>query len=244
MAQATSFAIANDSGVAVRARLNEVLAALASSNAGPVAPTTTAPGMLWFDTGVTPPTLRRRNAANDGWQAERDPVRMYLDSARVTLRSADGAETLADFLAGGGAYLRHANVNRVWTTATGAEIYGALEVDTINGAALAGGYFVPLASIVDDGVKSSGSYIASPTSAIGNFRKVSNGGAFSIIAATGTNSFTTLVLVTNSASAGAITLSGFAKTAGDPFTTTNGDAFFVFIAKLGDKSTVTVQALQ
>jgi len=48
MAQTTSFAIANDSGVAVRARINEVLAALASSNAGPVAPASTAPGMLWF----------------------------------------------------------------------------------------------------------------------------------------------------------------------------------------------------
>ncbi|MBW6496623.1 MAG: hypothetical protein K0B16_19115 [Burkholderiaceae bacterium] len=244
MAQTTSFAIANDSGVAVRARLNEVLAALASSNAGAVAPVSTVPGMLWFDTGVTPPTLRRRTAANDGWQADRDPVLTTFDSSRITLRSADGAETLADFLANGGAYLRHDNVNRFWTTATGAEIYGALEVDTLNGAALAGGYFVPNSSLVDDGTKSSGTYTPAPSATSGNFRKVANGGAFTLAAVTGTNSFTALVLITNTASAGAITLSGFTKTTGDPFTTTSGDAFFVFIAKLGDKTMASVVALQ
>jgi hypothetical protein len=239
MAQTTSFAIANDSGVAVRARLNEVLAALASSNAGPVAPPTTAPGMLWFDTGVTPPTLRRRNAANDAWQAERDPVRMYLDSARVTLRSADGAETLADFLAGGGAYLRHANVNRVWTTATGAEIYGALEVDTLNGAALAGGF---TAAVVNDG-NSGGAY--RPTPEGGNIRKVANSTAFTLEVPTAAGDYTLLVLITNSATAGAVTISAsYTRTFGDPFTTTSGHMFLLTVVKIGTVRTLTVQALQ
>ncbi|MBW6495120.1 MAG: hypothetical protein K0B16_11310 [Burkholderiaceae bacterium] len=243
MAQTTSFAIANDSGVAVRARINEVLAALASSNAGATAPATTAPGMLWFDTGVTPPTLRRRNAANDGWQAERDPVRMYLDSARVTLRSADGAETLADFLAGGGAYLRHDNVSRIWTTATGAEIYGALEVDTINGAALAGGF---TATSDNDGTRSpavSGG-IYTPTPVGGNFRRIVNGGAFTFRPPSATGDYTLHVLMTNSATAGAVTFGSFTRVIGDALTTTEGHAFFITLEKHYGFTRAIVGALQ
>lgn len=239
MAQTTSFAIANDSGVAVRARINEVLAALASSNAGPVAPASTAPGMLWFDTAATPPTLRRRNAANDGWEAERDPVRTYIDSARVTLRSADGAETVADFLAGSGCYLRHANVNRIWTTATGAAIYGALAVDTINGAALAGGFTATAANDGNTGT----SYRPDPGT--GNLRKVANSAAFTLEVPTVVGDYTLLVLVTNSATAGAVTISAsYTKAFGDPFTTTNGHMFLLTVVKIGTVRTVTVQALQ
>ena len=68
MAQTSSFTIANDAGAAVRARITEVIAALASANAGASAPTATVAGMLWLDTSASPPVLRRRNATNTGWE--------------------------------------------------------------------------------------------------------------------------------------------------------------------------------
>lgn len=42
--------------------------AMRGSHAGPTAPSVPAPGMLWYDTSVSPPALRVRNAANTGWQ--------------------------------------------------------------------------------------------------------------------------------------------------------------------------------
>ena len=69
MSQTASFTIANDAGAAVRARINEVIAALQSTNAGASAPSATVAGMLWVDTSVSPPVLRRRNATNTGWDA-------------------------------------------------------------------------------------------------------------------------------------------------------------------------------
>ena len=69
MSQTSSFTIANDAGAAVRARINEVIAALQSSSAGSLAPTATVAGMLWVDTSVSPPVLRRRNATDTGWDA-------------------------------------------------------------------------------------------------------------------------------------------------------------------------------
>jgi hypothetical protein len=74
MAQTSNFVIANGAGAAVRARINEVFAALQSMNAGGSAPNPTVAGMLWMDTSVSPPALRRRNVNNTGWDA-------LLDSA-------------------------------------------------------------------------------------------------------------------------------------------------------------------
>ena len=72
MSQTASFTIANDAGAAVRARINEVIAALQSSSSGASAPTATVAGMLWVDTSVSPPVLRRRNATNTSWDAVLD----------------------------------------------------------------------------------------------------------------------------------------------------------------------------
>ena len=69
MTQTSSFTIANDAGAAVRARINEVIAALQSTNAGATAPSAAVAGMLWVDTSVSPPVLRRRNATNTRWDA-------------------------------------------------------------------------------------------------------------------------------------------------------------------------------
>ena len=68
MAQTSNFVIANDAGLAVRQRINEIVAALQSSNAGGAAPTATRPGMLWLDTGVAVPVLKIRNATDDVWE--------------------------------------------------------------------------------------------------------------------------------------------------------------------------------
>jgi hypothetical protein len=69
MPQTSSFVIANDAGAAVRARINEVIAALQSTSSGSTAPVATTAGMLWLDTSVSPPVLRRRNTTNTGWDA-------------------------------------------------------------------------------------------------------------------------------------------------------------------------------
>ena len=69
MTQTSSFVITNDAGAAVRARLNEVIAALQSTSAGARPPSATVAGMLWVDTSASPPVLRRRNATNTGWDA-------------------------------------------------------------------------------------------------------------------------------------------------------------------------------
>ena len=69
MTQTSSFTIANDAGAAVRARINEVISALQSTSAGASAPSATVAGMLWVDTSLSPPVLRRRNATNTSWDA-------------------------------------------------------------------------------------------------------------------------------------------------------------------------------
>ena len=94
----------------------------------------------------------------------------------------------------------------------------------------------------DDGTFSSGTY--TPTPVGGNFKAITNGGAFTIAAPTAAGDYTVIIQITNGATAGAITLSGFNKTAGDPFTTTSGDDFFAFITKCNGFKSVYVQALQ
>lgn len=69
MAQSTDFIVDDGSGTALLAQLNSMFPALASSNSGPVAPTSPSAGMTWLDTGVSPAVLRVRNAANTAWNA-------------------------------------------------------------------------------------------------------------------------------------------------------------------------------
>ena len=68
MAQTASFVIVNDTGAAVRAQINQVLAALQTLNAGVDPPAATAPGMPWLDLSVSPPRLCLRNAADSAWE--------------------------------------------------------------------------------------------------------------------------------------------------------------------------------
>ncbi|MER9205208.1 phage tail fiber protein [Mesorhizobium sp. M0771] len=84
---------------------------------------------------------------------------------------------------------------------------------------------------VNDGTKSSGTYAVTPVG--GNYRKIVNGGAFTLSAPTATGSYNIVIDITNSATAGAVTFSGFSAgfPKGDVLTTTNGVKFKLHISK-------------
>ena len=90
------------------------------------------------------------------------------------------------------------------------------------------------------GTKSSGTFTPDP--ALGNFQYAVNGGAFTL--APPANTCTMVIQITNNASAGTITTSGFTKVTGTPPTTTNGDDFFAFITRANGFTHLAWQALQ
>lgn len=59
--------IANQSGQAFRADLNNALAAIVSNNSGASAPSTTYAFQYWVDTSTSPATLKQRNSSNNAW---------------------------------------------------------------------------------------------------------------------------------------------------------------------------------
>lgn len=61
------YIISNASGAAVRADLNNALAAIASNNSSATEPTTTYAYQWWADTGSSPTVMKLRNAANSAW---------------------------------------------------------------------------------------------------------------------------------------------------------------------------------
>jgi len=73
------YVIANGTGAAVRADLNNALAAIVSNNSGSSAPGTTYAYQWWADTNDN--VLKIRNSANDGW---------------ITLRELDGTMLIED----------------------------------------------------------------------------------------------------------------------------------------------------
>lgn len=106
-------------------------------------------------------------------------------------------------------------------------------------AALAAGYTV---TVKDEGTAASGTFTPAPTTA--NIQKIINGGAFTFAAPSAAGEYTLIIAVTNSASAGAITFSGFTKQGGDALTVTNGHVFYLYITKLAGKVALNVQAMQ
>ena len=93
-----------------------------------------------------------------------------------------------------------------------------------------------------DGTKSSGTYTPSPIG--GNFKSISNAGAFTLAVPTAAGDYTIAIQVTNATGAGIITFSGFKKVFGDALTTVVGDDFFILIMKINGFTTATIQALQ
>ena len=94
----------------------------------------------------------------------------------------------------------------------------------------------------NDGSKSSGTY--TPTPAGGNFKRITNDGAFTLAAPTASGDYTLIVQMTNGGSAGTVTLSGFSKTVGDALTTTSGDDFLLNITKANGFTLLSIVALQ
>jgi hypothetical protein len=130
------------------------------------------------------------------------------------------------------------------TTAAAAAAYQPLDADTLKSdvsANLTAGYSATQHNL---GTISSGT--VTPAFANGNEQKYTNNGAHTLapptVAAGRATSIT--VEITNGASAGAITTSGFTRKIGDAFTTTNGHKFKCMI-HIGDAgSLLNVVALQ
>ncbi len=123
------------------------------------------------------------------------------------------------------------------TVAAGNDVRIANAVRRDQTAELVAGY---TATSANDGTKSSGTYTPAPAG--GNFRHITNGGAFTLAAPSGVHSM--VIQIVNNASAGTITLSGFTKVSGTSFTTTNGHKFLLFITRSQSYAHANVVALQ
>jgi hypothetical protein len=96
MAQATDYALANQSGANFRAELNSILAAIVTNNSGSTAPSTTYAYQPWVDTGVSPALLKLRNGANTDWVTVGD-----VTAANLGLLTQAAAASTYLALAGG-----------------------------------------------------------------------------------------------------------------------------------------------
>jgi len=104
------------------------------------------------------------------------------------------------------------------------------------------------ATLNNDGTQSSSTY--TPDVDTGNFKVITNGGAFTLAPPSPDNDevITLDMVITNNASAGAITVTGWSFVAGDAFDTTNGNKFAcrAVVYDLGgtETSVLSVVALQ
>lgn len=104
-------------------------------------------------------------------------------------------------------------------------------------AALSVGY---THTVSDQGTQSSGTF--TPAVANGAMQKITNGGAFTL--APPSNNTSILLKITNNASAGAITTTGFNKVTGDVFSTTDGHKFICNLDRIDGEMLLHVRALQ
>jgi hypothetical protein len=77
-----------------------------------------------------------------------------------------------------------------------------------------------------------------------NFKTLTNAGAFTLSPPTASEACTILVLISNSATAGVISTSGFTFVNGDVYETIDGNNYFFHIKKVGAFTSLTVEALQ
>jgi len=93
---------------------------------------------------------------------------------------------------------------------------------------------------VADGTKSSGTY--TPATAGGNYKTIVGGGAFTLAPQTTVSSI--VIQLTNNASAGSITTSGWDIVTGDTISTVNGADFMLYLTVVGAFQHLHVAALQ
>ena len=92
------------------------------------------------------------------------------------------------------------------------------------------------------GTISSGTVTPAPGTGQEAIQHLTNGGAFTL--APPSSPCTVIIEVTNNASAGIITTSGFTMVTGDSLTTTDGQDFILYITKTANFSHLSVVALQ
>ena len=120
--------------------------------------------------------------------------------------------------------------------------FEAVDADIVRadtGDTLTAGY---LSDSYARGTISSGTVTPAPATDEENFQHYTNNGAHTL--APPASPCSVVVEITNGASAGAITTSGFTQVTGDAFTTTNGDDFHCYITRTQNFSHLHVVALQ
>lgn len=191
------------------------------------------------------------NSPADAWSGAVDGT-IY---AWVIEANFDGNGAATDREGGFGVYTAIGGTlarNTVWSTSTGnAQISttgichviiapASTMVTSDQTTTLTAGYFF---TAFDAGTQSSGTF--TPNAANGNYQFYTNGGAHAIAVPAADSAMD--ILITNNASAGAITFSvSFSVSAntGDSLTTNNGDKFIVSIRRINAVSTYVIKALQ
>jgi hypothetical protein len=129
-------------------------------------------------------------------------------------------------------------------TITGNKTFsGSTSIATLLSSLLSGGYTT--ASVNDGTPAASSTYSPDPlATTAGNMRHITNNAAFTFAAPTRAGDYTLSVQITNGATAGAVTFTGFSKVYGDALTLTNADRFIVQISKHNGAVVAVVQAVQ
>tara|TARA_R110000824_G_scaffold296994_2_gene485237 strand:+ start:137 stop:529 length:393 start_codon:yes stop_codon:yes gene_type:complete len=124
----------------------------------------------------------------------------------------------------------------VFDMASGVEAADAAILKSDETSTLTVGYNV---TTFNAGTKTTGTFTPAPAS--GNIQRAVNGGAF--ILSPPVTDCVMIIQITNNASAGAVTTSGFSKVEGT-LTTTNGDDFLAYITRINGFTLLSVRALQ